>query len=155
MKPVLWDPANIFTLQPNVKPNICPSFLSTLHLSTLSFCTYTVLVLPLSLPHPYHLYHYIYMQSCMHSISHHHHPPSFWNMPSWRERSFAIGVPACLQYSIFLLHEEREREKGLANNRETESSKNRICYALVLSSHLYLSLFIYLLFILASHSDHE
>jgi len=30
VKPILWDPANIFTQQSNVMPNICPSFLSTL-----------------------------------------------------------------------------------------------------------------------------
>ena len=61
-----------------------------------------------------------------------------------REGSLLVCLRACNIVSFFCTR--REKDKGFTNNRETESSKNRISYALVLSSHLYLSFFSFICF---------
>ena len=134
VKPILWDLANISPCNQMWSQIFVRLFCPLSTFYTLSLRTHTVLLLPsLSLSFTHIIC--IITCTCMHSTSHHHHP-SFLKHGFMKREKVRYWC-ACNIVSFFCT----KREKGLTNNRETESSKNRICYALVLSSHLYLSFF--------------
>ena len=134
MKPILWDPANIFTQQSNVMPNICPSFLSTLSTFFHSLRTYIYYTLSLSFSHASIMYIHLCMDK---NISYHHHP-WIWNMRSWREKlqqlhCWCAAFLLLYTSSIFFLDSEKEIKRLNKHYQGNSLVKNLFYFFISLS----------------------